>query len=268
MNGVEARPRLGWAVGVSTAAHLVALLLMARWPRPAAMSPVPHLELIPIALLGNPGGGNDGGAPGPVAVAPAPEPPPAPSPIAAPAPVPPPRPTKPVVNRPKVAPKAVPPPSELAARPAPHRAEVPAVDRGTASTGSSTGVAGGHGAGTEGTGSGAGSPGSGGGRGGGSGGGDGTGDARVAYAANPRPEYPLLARRMGMEGVVLLGVLVRSDGSVGEIDVQQSSGSSQLDDAALRTVRTRWRFVPARKGGTAIDARVTVPIRFRLSDES
>src|SRR5207245_2404749 len=47
----------------------------------------------------------------------------------------------------------------------------------------------------------------GGGSGGGDGGGgDGSGGARVAYGTNPLPPYPLVARRLGKEGVVLLEV--------------------------------------------------------------
>jgi len=43
-------------------------------------------------------------------------------------------------------------------------------------------------------------------------GGDGSGGARVAYGTNPLPPYPLVARRLGKEGVVLLEVLVAPDG--------------------------------------------------------
>ncbi|HUE29605.1 MAG TPA: energy transducer TonB [Verrucomicrobiae bacterium] len=33
----------------------------------------------------------------------------------------------------------------------------------------------------------------------------------------------------------------------------------------MTTVRERWRFVPARRDGTPVESRVTVPIRFRLA---
>jgi protein TonB len=39
-----------------------------------------------------------------------------------------------------------------------------------------------------------------------------------------------------------------------------------LDDAAAETVRTRWRFVPARRGGTPVESTVSVPIRFRIHE--
>ncbi len=82
---------------------------------------------------------------------------------------------------------------------------------------------------------------------------------------NPKPPYPLLARRRGYEGRVLLSVVVRADGAGGGVTVKQSSGHAMLDEAALDTVR-RWRFLPARRGATPVESRVDVPIVFRLED--
>jgi len=102
---------------------------------------------------------------------------------------------------------------------------------------------------------------------GGGGGGDGGGDtgARAAYDTNPLPPYPLMARRLRKEGLVLLQVLVAADGHAAEVRVLHSSGFTPLDDSALTTVRERWRFIPARRDGVPVESRVTVPIRFRLA---
>jgi protein TonB len=97
-------------------------------------------------------------------------------------------------------------------------------------------------------------------------GGGGAGGAGAAYGTNPLPPYPLVARRLGMEGVVLLEVLVAADGRASAVRVARSSGFAPLDASAVTTVRERWRFVPARRGGTPVESRVTVPIRFRLED--
>jgi protein TonB len=69
-----------------------------------------------------------------------------------------------------------------------------------------------------------------------------------------------------MEGLVLLDVLVAADGRPAEVRLAQSSGFAPLDDAAVSTVRQRWRFLPARRGGAPVESRVTVPIRFRIAD--
>jgi protein TonB len=65
---------------------------------------------------------------------------------------------------------------------------------------------------------------------------------------------------------VLLEVLVAADGRAAEVRLLRSSGFAPLDDSATRTVRERWRFIPARRGDTPVASRVTVPIRFRLDD--
>ncbi|AMB86646.1 energy transducer TonB [Pseudomonas agarici] len=87
--------------------------------------------------------------------------------------------------------------------------------------------------------------------------------ASAAYLKNPAPEYPALAQRRGWEGTVLLRVQVLASGTPGEIQIQQSSGREQLDQAALAAVR-RWRFVPAKQGDVAQVGWVSVPIDFKI----
>ncbi len=87
----------------------------------------------------------------------------------------------------------------------------------------------------------------------------------VATLHNPKPPYPLTARRRGYEGRVLLSVLVRADGACGDVTLKQSSGHALLDSSALDTVK-RWRFQPARHGATPVESRVDVPVIFRLED--
>lgn len=65
------------------------------------------------------------------------------------------------------------------------------------------------------------------------------------------------------EGRVGLKILVRADGSVGWVEVVQSSGRSFLDVAAVREVRL-WKFAPATRDGHAIDAWALVPLLFVL----
>jgi protein TonB len=86
------------------------------------------------------------------------------------------------------------------------------------------------------------------------------------YNVNPKPPYPLLARRIGAQGEVLLRVLVRPDGSVAAVELARSSGFSLLDESATRTVRDSWRFIPARLDGAPVESWVEVPIKFVLAD--
>jgi protein TonB len=89
----------------------------------------------------------------------------------------------------------------------------------------------------------------------------------VAYAVNPPPPYPEFARREGRQGLAVLDVLVAPDGAPTEVRIATTSGSAELDDAAIKAV-ARWRFVPATQDGARIDARIRIPIRFRLSDDA
>lgn len=83
------------------------------------------------------------------------------------------------------------------------------------------------------------------------------------YLNNPAPAYPRLSRQLGEQGKVLLRVRVTTEGRTAQIVEAQSSGSARLDEAARQAVR-QWRFVPAQRGGRAVEAWVLVPIVFTL----
>lgn len=87
----------------------------------------------------------------------------------------------------------------------------------------------------------------------------------VAYLNNPRPAYPPIARKLGLEGVVLLRVDVSARGTPDKIIIAQTSGASLLDEAAMKAVQG-WTFVPARRGDSPIAHPVEVPIRFQLKN--
>lgn len=83
------------------------------------------------------------------------------------------------------------------------------------------------------------------------------------YLRNPAPPYPPLARRMGEEGKVILRVSVTPQGNADSVDIKTSSGSSRLDEAARKTV-LNWKFIPAKRGDSAVHSWVLVPIIFKL----
>lgn len=80
-------------------------------------------------------------------------------------------------------------------------------------------------------------------------------------ADNPPPEYPVQARRRGIEGTVHLRVSIDAGGDVLAVEVERSSGSRLLDRAAVRGVR-RWRFRPGRVAGEAVASQATVGVSF------
>src|ERR1700690_4137564 len=82
------------------------------------------------------------------------------------------------------------------------------------------------------------------------------------YLKNPKPLYPPIARRMKLEGTVVVQVLISTEGKPENVRIRKSSGTSLLDEAALTAVQN-WSFVPARQGNNPISAWVDVPLRFR-----
>jgi len=90
-------------------------------------------------------------------------------------------------------------------------------------------------------------------------------DYRADYLNNPRPPYPMVARRMGYNGKVILNVEVLAEGKAGQVLLHQSSGYAILDNAALQTVKT-WKFSPAKRFGRPATQWFLVPIRFSLED--
>ena len=89
----------------------------------------------------------------------------------------------------------------------------------------------------------------------------------VAALNNPKPPYPLAARRQGTEGRVVLRARVLEDGRCLEVRIVRSSGHALLDESALATVR-RWNFVPATRAGKAVSSWAEVPIHFQMQRET
>lgn len=88
----------------------------------------------------------------------------------------------------------------------------------------------------------------------------------AAYLDNPKPSYPLIARRRGVEGTVKLDVRVSAEGIPTAVKVRESAGHEALDEAAMVAV-WHWKFKPAQRGGMPVEASVVVPIRFRLGGD-
>jgi len=77
-----------------------------------------------------------------------------------------------------------------------------------------------------------------------------------------KPTYTEDGRRRGVEGEVVMEVVVRSDGSVGTMRIIRGLGAG-LNERATEAVRL-WRFAPARRYGTPVDVLVEVAVEFRL----
>jgi protein TonB len=77
-----------------------------------------------------------------------------------------------------------------------------------------------------------------------------------------KPVYTDEARRQGVEGEVVMEIIVLSNGSVGSVKVLRGLPAG-LNDRAVQAVRA-WRFAPARLRGTPVDVVVEASVEFRM----
>ena len=91
-----------------------------------------------------------------------------------------------------------------------------------------------------------------------------TSGAQLQALRAPPPPYPADAMRAGLSGTVELEILVGIDGRALDVRIVRSSGHRVLDQAARRTVLSKWTFVPAMRDGRAVEALGRVPVAFTL----
>ena len=103
----------------------------------------------------------------------------------------------------------------------------------------------------------------------GSGGGIGGGPYRGGSGIEPprllrevKADYTEEARQRRIVGDVILEIVVRQDGTVGNVKVLQGLGSG-LNDRAVQAVR-QWRFAAARRRGIPVDVIVEVAVEFKI----
>lgn len=76
------------------------------------------------------------------------------------------------------------------------------------------------------------------------------------------PDYPPLARQVGLQGTVRLHAIIGTDGVVREVEVE--SGHPLLVKAALDAV-SQWRYKPTLLNGQAVEVETTITVIFELS---
>jgi len=103
----------------------------------------------------------------------------------------------------------------------------------------------------------------------GEGGGTGGGPYRPGSGITPpgllrevKPDYTEDARRLGIRGDVVMEIVVKRDGRVGDVRVLQGLGHG-LDERAIAAVR-QWTFSPATRRGAPVDVLVEVAMEFKL----
>jgi TonB family protein len=78
----------------------------------------------------------------------------------------------------------------------------------------------------------------------------------------PAPEYSDEARRAGLEGSVILWLVVDAAGAPHDVQVQRPLGLG-LDEKAVERIRT-WTFEPGKKDGQPVPVKVNIEVSFTL----
>ena len=86
---------------------------------------------------------------------------------------------------------------------------------------------------------------------------------KIGTIQNPHPEYPMIARKKGWQGRLLLNVRVSENGDVISVKVLKTSGFKVLDKTSVETIKI-WKFIPARIGGKNVEDYLNIPVSFKL----
>ena len=77
-------------------------------------------------------------------------------------------------------------------------------------------------------------------------------------------KYPTQARRMGVEGQVIVVFVINTDGSIQDVEVVRGIGGG-CDEEAVKIVKRAPKWDPGMQKGKAVRTRMRLPIRFKLS---
>lgn len=86
-------------------------------------------------------------------------------------------------------------------------------------------------------------------------------DQEIEFLNNVQAQYPFFARNQNQQGTVLVWVLINTQGKVENAFVQQSSGYTLLDKAALEAAQTS-TFKPYQENGVKKPAYALIPYEF------
>lgn len=81
-----------------------------------------------------------------------------------------------------------------------------------------------------------------------------------------KPDYPTAASRLGEEGATGLRLYITADGRVADVQVFSTSGSSRLDDAAIKHAKRNWVFTPCMEGDKPVACWHQTKMVWRLED--
>ena len=85
----------------------------------------------------------------------------------------------------------------------------------------------------------------------------------VVFDRQPKPRYPMVSRKLGEEGTVIVKGCIEENGSIKNIEIINGSGYKRLDAEAIEAVR-QWTFSGGNQKSKKIISCYRIPIQFVL----
>ena len=85
------------------------------------------------------------------------------------------------------------------------------------------------------------------------------------FSGNCLGYYPLVSERIREEGTVTLSGVIQKDGTIRDLKVENSSGKTRLDDAAIQCVSS-WSYAPATKDGQPVETPMHPQIVWKVAN--
>lgn len=82
--------------------------------------------------------------------------------------------------------------------------------------------------------------------------------------STPRPSYTPEARAAKINGMIVLQATIGTDGMARDLKILRGLGYG-LDEAAVETIGTSWRFKPALLNGQPVNVRVNIEVTMRIN---
>ncbi len=79
--------------------------------------------------------------------------------------------------------------------------------------------------------------------------------------------YPVSAREKGIEGTVVVGIVVNKEGKITNAKILKGIGGG-CDEEALRVIKNSQDWEPGQQGGKEVNVRMRLPIHFKLEQKA
>jgi TonB family protein len=93
------------------------------------------------------------------------------------------------------------------------------------------------------------------------------GDAAMMQWLNENIRYPVIAQENGIQGRVITNFIIEKDGSISDVQIVQGV-DPLIDREAVRVVSSMPKWQPGKQRGEVVRVRYTLPVVFRLTDNT